>query len=107
MDKPEYHVNHTSEEHYQYEIMDVKAKQSHIECKLSKEDIGNLLQGKAIYLLFLNDGYEASAMIDIKMTDYETEFNVSDEIVEKMNGDNVTKNNEVASRPFRENYSRW
>ena len=107
MREPEYHVSHISEEHYQYEIMDVKSKYSHIECKLSKDDIGNLLQGKAVYLLFLNDGYEATAMIDIKMTDYETEFNVSDEIVEKMNGNNVTKNNEVTSRPFRENYSRW
>lgn len=80
--KPEHHVEDITEGCYISSIKAAKKNGTHIECKLSKEDIGNLLQGKAIDLLFLNDGYELTGMIDIKMTDNETEFNVSD----KLNG---------------------
>ncbi len=78
--KPEYHVNSITEHCYISSIELTKKKETHIECQLSKEDIGNLLQGKAIELLFLNDNYELKGMIDIKLSDTETKFDISDKL---------------------------
>lgn len=78
--KPECHVSSTEEECYLSSVEVTKAKGTHIECQLSKEDIGNLLQGKAIELLFLNSDCALEGMIDIKLSDTETNLNVSDKL---------------------------
>lgn len=83
--KPEYHVEDITEELYISSIEEARKSETHIECKLSKEDIGNLLQGKAIELLFLNDNYELEGMIDIKLSDTKTEFNISDKLNNMIN----------------------
>lgn len=78
--KPEYHVEHITDGCYISSIEVTKENGTHMECQLSIEDVGNLLQGKAIELLFLNDDYELKGMIDIKLSDNKTKFNISDKL---------------------------
>ena len=48
----------------------------HIEIALSKQELGHLLQGNAVTLMYLDEEFEMQGMIDIKMSDGETFFKV-------------------------------
>ena len=85
--KPEHHIGYIKEGCYTSSVELAKDKEMHIECLLSKEDIGNLLQGKAVNLLFLNNDYELAGMIDIKLSDGQTKFNISDKLNNLITGD--------------------
>lgn len=80
--KPEWHIEHTTDGCYQYGVKDAIENKKYIKVSISKDDIGNLLQGKHIALLFLNDGYELEGMIDIELTDGKTVFEVPEELNE-------------------------
>ena len=77
--KPEWHVN-VADGSYFAGVREAKEKGKYIEVFISKEDIGDLLQGKYITLMFLNDGYELEGQMDIKLSDNETRFEVPDKI---------------------------
>ncbi len=83
--KPEYYVNHIEEGVYISTVNNSIEKNTYIKCSISKEDIGNLLQGKSVSLVFLNDDYESTGMIDIVLSDGKTNFDVSDGINEMIN----------------------
>lgn len=85
--KPEHHIEYVTDGCYTSSVKTAKDKEMHIECLLSKEDIGNLLQGKVANLLFLNNDYELEGMIDIKLSDGKTTFNVSDKLNNLITGD--------------------
>ena len=78
--KPEYHIEHITEKCYKSAVEYAKNKGTHIECLLSKEDIGHLIQDKAVTLYFLNDDYDMTGMLDIKLSDDKTEFNISNKV---------------------------
>lgn len=80
--KPEWHIEHTTDSCYHAVVEGAKENKKYINASVSKEDIGHLLQGKHITLLFLNDDYESVGMIDIGLTDGETVFAVSKELNE-------------------------
>ena len=77
--KPEWHIN-GDDGCYFAGVKVAKEKGNYIEAFISKEDLGYLLQGKYLTLLFLNDRYEPEGQIDIKLSDGETRFEVSDKI---------------------------
>jgi hypothetical protein len=76
--KPEWHINCSEEGCYLAGVKDAKGKGRYIRASISKKDLGHLLQGKHITLLFLNDGYEQEAMLDIELSEGKTVFEVSD-----------------------------
>lgn len=80
--KPEWHIGYTTDGCYHAEVEQAKENKKYIKVSVSKKDIGNLLQGKHIVLLFLNDGYEDVGMIDIELTDGETVFEIPEELNE-------------------------
>ena len=80
--KPEWHIEHKEDECYQVGVKEAKDGGKYIKAAISKDDIGYLLQGKHIALLFLNDDYEQVGMLDIGLSDSNTEFNVSEELNE-------------------------
>ena len=82
--KPENHIAHESDGCYWAEVETALANNRYIGVKVSKRDIGHLLQGKHIILLFLNDDYEDKGMVDIKLSDDETVFEVSEELNQMM-----------------------
>lgn len=84
--KPEWHIEHKTEGCYLYGVKEAKENKKYIKASISKDDIGNLLQGKNITLLFLNDEYEDVGMLDIELTDGETYFEVSEELNELIVG---------------------
>ena len=91
--KQEWHIEHTSDGCYQFGVEDAKNKGKYIRASISKECIGHLLQGKHIALLFLNDEYEQVGMIDIELSDYNTNFEVSEELNELIiKGDKTNEN---------------
>ena len=80
--KPEWHIQSEEDKSYQYSVLIAEENKKYIKASLSIDDIGHLLQGKHITLLFLNDGYEMEGMMDIGLTDYHTDFKVSDDLNE-------------------------
>ena len=80
--KPEWHIAYEKDGCYKAGVKEAKQKGMYIRASISKEDIGHLLQGKHVVLLFLNDGYEQDGMLDISLTDGNTEFDVSTELNE-------------------------
>lgn len=74
--KPEGHIEWQGEECYILTVEEAEEMGKHIEIALSKREIGHLLQGKAVTLLYLDKGYEMQGMIDIKMSDDKTFFKV-------------------------------
>lgn len=77
--KPEWHLN-GDDGCYFASVEEAKEKDKYIEISISKEDIGNLLQGRYISLLFLNEKCEEEGMIDIKLSDKETNFEIPEKI---------------------------
>ena len=78
--KPEWHIEWTEDGCYKAGIKEAKESGKYIKGSISKEEIGHLLQGKHITLLFLNDGYEQEGMLDIELVDGNTNFEVSDKL---------------------------
>lgn len=81
----EWHVQYKEDGCYQAGVKEAIESKKYIRVSISKEDIGHLLQGKHLTLLFLNDEYEQEGLLDIELTDGNTEFEVS----EKLNGNRV------------------
>ena len=80
--RPEWHIEHETDACYQYGVIEAKEKGKYIKASISLEDIGHLLQGKHVALLFLNDDYGQEGMIDIGLSDEKTVFEVSEELNE-------------------------
>ena len=83
--KPEWHITYSDEGCYLADVKEAKEKGRYIKASISIEEIGHLLQGKHITLLFLNDGYEEEGMLDIELTEGSTKFEVSDELNKLIN----------------------
>lgn len=83
----EWHVVHTKDGCYQSNVEQAKEDGVYIHISLSKEEIGDLLQGKHIELLFLNDDYRQKGMLDIELTDNNTNCEVSEKIHKMIVGD--------------------
>ena len=77
--KPEWHTE-GEDGCYLSSVEKAKRNNKYIAASISKEDIGNLLQGKHITLLFLNDDYGMEGMLDIKLSEGNTEFDVSEKL---------------------------
>lgn len=78
--KPEWHISCVEDGCYKAGVKDAKESGMYIKSSISKDDIGHLLQGKHITLLFLNDNYEQEARLDIGLTDEKTKFSVSNKL---------------------------
>lgn len=72
MKKLTYNIEYPQEGSYIYGVKEAKSNSRYIHISISKEDIGNLLQGKNIKILFLNAGYESPGIIDVQLSDSET-----------------------------------
>lgn len=83
--KPEWHINASEEGCYLAGVKEAKEKGRYIRASISREDIGHLLQGKHITLLFLNDEYEEDGMLDIELIEGSTKFEVSDKLNKLIN----------------------
>ena len=77
--KPEWHIE-GKDGCYESSVKEAKNKGKYIRASISKEDIGKLLQGKHVTLLFLNDEYREEGMLDIEFSEGNTTFEVSDEL---------------------------
>ena len=78
--KPEWHISCTEDGCYKAGVKEAKESGMYIKGSISIEDIGHLLQGRHITLLFLNDDYEQEARLDIELTDEKTNFSVSNKL---------------------------
>ena len=78
--KPEWHISCTEDGCYKAGVKEAKESGMYIKGSISKDDIGHLLQGKHITLLFLNDDYEQEARLDIGLTNEKTNFSVSNKL---------------------------
>lgn len=78
--KPEWHISYTEDGCYKAGIKEAKESGKYIKGSISVEDVGHLLQGRHITLLFLNDDYEQEARLDIGLTDEKTNFSVSNKL---------------------------
>jgi ribosomal protein S27AE len=78
--KPEWHISCIEDGCYQAGVKEAKEDGMYIKGSISKDDIGHLLQGKHITLLFLNDDYEQEARLDIGLTNEKTNFSVSNKL---------------------------
>ena len=81
---PELLVTHSGDGCLKCEIKEAKRNNKYIHISMSKEDIGSLLQGKHLVLLFLNNGYECTGMINIQLSNAENDFLVSEEFNDYM-----------------------
>lgn len=78
--KPEWHIMHVDDGSYKMDVKDAKENGKYIKGLISKNDVGHLLQGKHIGLLFLNEDYEEEGLLDIGLTDDETNFSISNKL---------------------------
>lgn len=78
--KPEWHISCTEDGCYKAGVKEAKESGMYIKGSISVEDVGHLLQGRHITLLFLNDDYEQEARLDIGLTDEKTNFSVSNKL---------------------------
>ena len=78
--KPEWHISCTEDGCYKAGVKEAKESGMYIKGSISIEDIGHLLQGRHITLLFLNDDYEQEARLDIGLTNEKTNFSVSNKL---------------------------
>ena len=78
--KPEWHISCVEDGCYKAGVKEAKEDGMYIKGSISKDDVGHLLQGKHITLLFLNDDYEQEARLDIGLTDEKTNFSVSNKL---------------------------
>lgn len=97
--KPEWHIDYADERSHQSEVEHQIKDKKYIGIELSLENIGDLLQGRHVILLFLNDGYECVGMIDVMMRPNKTNFVISDQMNDLIinadfNGENKMTNKE-------------
>lgn len=78
--KPEWHIEWKSDGCYQFSVNAAQKNGRYIKASLSKEYLGYLLQGAHVCLLFLNNNYELQGVLDIELTDDDTNFAVSDKL---------------------------
>lgn len=78
--KPEWHIEYEEDGCYKAGVKEAKESGKYIKGLISKDDIGHLLQGRHIALLFLNDDYEQKALLDIGLTNDTTNFSVSNKL---------------------------
>ena len=78
--KPEWHISCTEDGCYKAGVKEAKESGMYIKGSISIEDIGHLLQGRHITLLFLNDDYEQEARLDIGLTNEKTNFSISNKL---------------------------
>jgi len=86
---PECHVKNTADDGYKSPVRKAKDDGTYIECALSKDDIGNLLQGKSIVISFMNEEYGLAGMIDIMLSAGKTEISVSEKLNNTITGEPV------------------
>lgn len=97
--KPEWHIDYADERSHQSEVEHQIKDKKYIGIEISLENIGDLLQGKLVTLLFLNDNYECVGMIDVMMRPNKTNFVISDQMNDLIinadfNGENKMTNKE-------------
>lgn len=86
-----WHILYVDDESYKRDVKNAKKNGKYIKGLISKNDIGHLLQGKHIGLLFLNDEYGEEGFLDIGLTDNKTSFSVSNKLNELI----ITEDNSV------------
>ena len=74
--KPATHIVSLDEGHYVSAVETAQEKGRYVQIALSKEDIGNLLQGKAVSLLYFDEDYDVDGIIEVRMSDDKTYFKV-------------------------------
>lgn len=78
--KPEWHIENPKEGCFISGRECAELNNRYIHISISKEDLGNLLQGKHLGILFLDDNYRNTGMIDVQLSDSETNFVTSEKV---------------------------
>ena len=68
MSKPEYNIKNSNDGSFMANV------------EVAKEDLGCLLQGKHLEILFPGDELDGRGMIDIGLSDKETKFEINDAV---------------------------
>ena len=76
MSKPEYNIKNSNDGSFMANAEVAKESKRSI----SKEDLGCLLQGKHLEILFPGDELDGRGMIDIGLSDKETKFEINDAV---------------------------
>lgn len=80
MSKPEYNIKNPDDGSFMADVEVAQESKRYINISISKEDLGCLLQGKHLEILFPGDELDGRGMIDIGLSDKETKFEISDEV---------------------------
>ena len=80
MSKPEYNIKNPNDGSFMADVVVAQESKRYINISISKVDLGCLLQGKHLEILFPGDELDGRGMIDIGLSDKETKFEINDAV---------------------------
>ena len=80
MSKPEYNIKNSNDGSFMANVEVEQESKRYVNISISKEDLGCLLQGKHLEILFPGDELDGRGMIDIGLSDKETKFEINDAV---------------------------